>query len=73
MPVVVSGAVGQTVQNTVENPQSQFWDKVLMPVVVASGAMARQRRNCGDSTVAVLGQGVHACCCWSGANGQTAQ
>ena len=38
MPVVVSGAVSQTVQNTVENPQSQFWDKVFMPVVVASGA-----------------------------------
>ena len=27
----------------------------------------------GDSTGAVLGQGVHACCHWSGADGQTAQ
>ena len=30
--VVVSGGVGQTIQNTVENPQLQFWDKVFMPV-----------------------------------------
>ena len=30
--VVVSGGVGQTMQNTVENPQLQFWDKVFMPV-----------------------------------------
>ena len=69
--VVVSGADGQTVQKTVEYPQLQFLDKVfsrrfcLVP-------MARQRRNCGDSTVAVLGQGVHACF-WSGADDQTVQ
>ena len=37
MPVVVSGAVGQTVQNTVEIPQVQFLDKLFMPFVV-SGA-----------------------------------
>ena len=34
--------------------------------------MARQCRNCGDSTVAVLGQDVHACF-WSGADDQTVQ
>ena len=65
MPVVVSGVVGQTVQNTVENPQSQFWDKVFVRVVV-SGAVGQTVQNTrGVSTGAVLGQGVHArCCVW---------
>ena len=72
IPFAVSGAVGQTVQNTVENPQSKFWDKVFMPVVVASVPMA-SAGTVDNSTVTVLGQGVHACRCWFGADGQTVQ
>ena len=70
--VVVSGAVGQTMQNTVENPQLQFWDKVFMPVCCVWCLWPDSVGTVEDSTAAVLGQGVHACCCWSGAHGQTA-
>ena len=57
----------------VEIPQVQFLDKLFMPVVVMSGADGQTaQKNCGDSTGAVLGQGVHACCC-CGADGQTVQ
>ena len=40
--VVVSGAVGQTMQNTVVNPQLQFWDKVCMAVAAGLVPVARQ-------------------------------
>ena len=42
MPVVVSGADGQTAQKTVEIPQVPFLDKVYMPVVLGLVPMARQ-------------------------------
>ena len=73
MPVVVmSGADGQTVLKTVKIPQVRFLDKLFMPVVFVWCQWPDNAENCGDSTGAVLGQGVPTrCCC--GADGQTMQ
>ena len=79
MPVVVmSGADGQTVQKTVVTPQLQLfvvkvlktveapqcssstWVVWFMDKVVDCPLLETTR---GNSTGAVLGQGVHACCC----------
>ena len=73
LPVVVSGAVGQTVQKTLENPQSQFRDKVFMHVVVSGADGETAEKTCGDSTGAVLGRGLHAHRSVSDADGQTVQ
>ena len=43
MPVVASGADGQTVQKTVESPQVQSLITVFMPVLMRLVLMARQR------------------------------
>ena len=38
------------------------WTRSLFPLLLCLVPMVRQRRNCGEFKVAVLGQGVHACC-----------
>ena len=72
MPVVVSGAVGQTVQNTVENLQSQFWDKVFMRVVV-SGADGQTVRTPVEIPQVPFLDKLFMPAVVSGAVGQTAQ
>ena len=67
MPVVVSGADGQTAQNTRGDSQVPFLDKLFMPVVVSGADVQTALNTRGDSTGAVLGQVVHArCCVWCG-------
>ena len=56
----------------VEIPQLQFLDKVCIAVVVVWCRWPDSAENCGVFTVAVPGQGVHACF-WSGADDQTVQ
>ena len=63
MHVVVSGADGQTAQNTRGDSTVPFLDKLFMPVVVSGDDVQTALNTRGDSTG--LGQVVHArCCVW---------
>ena len=73
LPVVMQDLFsGLDVQNTVDVPQLQFLTVVVaMPVEIPQGTVLGMFRHAsvgvdtrGDSTGAVLGQGVHARCCF---------
>ena len=49
------------------------WTRCTCLLLLVWCQLPDSAENCGESTVAVLGQGVHACCNWSGAESQTAQ